>query len=817
MCRCGPASLLVLISAFVFRSGPEESSEQLFDRAQAYLRDGDFDKGLNLLDKGRGVVDREKDAEWYWRLRLLHAEILIEQNRSKDALSLLDIGGLSEARYPALAITRRILNARLHLRQSRFDDAAQLLGEAGQLADQYANSELKTEVDLLRGQLLGRQGKIADAENVFSEAHRISLVTHDQYRQAQALNGRGMLLMLRSRCDEAIPFFEQSRMMSEALGADLRTAGAANNLGMCYGQLGDFKRAISYREQAMKLARPSARLSEILGETGTLHLAQGNPKEAIPFYRRALMTARQFGVLPEAARWAGNLTLAMIAVRDWDGAEAALQEALALKPEPRSRTFLDLNAAAIAQGRGKLGEARRIYEFTLIASQANPAVQWQAHSGLASVWSALKVPEEADRSFEAALRIIEENQSVLSRSEHKITFLGRLIQFYQQYVDALIARGDSARALKVADSSRARIMAERLSIPLNRSHPAGAEAFKRIAKDSRSVWLSYWLGPRRSFLWLVSESEFRLFELPPAEELARLVLEYRGFIEKSMRDPLQTESEAGRKLYEVLIAPAAAFLPAGTRVALIPDGILHHLNFETLPVYGANPHYWINDVTLAVAPSFGVFQGHRKHDESLQSGTALVIGDPVSPSPEYPPLPHTKLEIDGLQKHFSPESTILTREAAHPESYSQTRPGAYSFIHIAAHAEVKENSPLDSAIILSVSNSGFKLYARDVMDIPLRAELVTLSACRTSGARTYSGEGLVGFAWAFLRAGAQSVIAGLWDVDDESTWQIMDRMYAKLKSGLDPAAALRESKLELLQTRYAKPYYWGPFQCYRQW
>ena len=150
-------------------------------------------------------------------------------------------------------------------------------------------------------------------------------------------------------------------------------------------------------------------------------------------------------------------------------------------------------------------------------------------------------------------------------------------------------------------------------------------------------------------------------------------------------------------------------------------------------------------MTLAIAPSFGVFQGRRKHHESLRSGTALVIGDPISPSPEYPPLPHTKLEIDGLQKHFSPGSTILTREAAHPESYSQTRPGAYSFIHIAAHAEVKENSPLDSAIILSNSHRGFKLYARDVMDIPLRAELVTLSACRTSGARAYSGEGLVGF------------------------------------------------------------------------
>jgi hypothetical protein len=61
------------------------------------------------------------------------------------------------------------------------------------------------------------------------------------------------------------------------------------------------------------------------------------------------------------------------------------------------------------------------------------------------------------------------------------------------------------------------------------------------------------------------------------------------------------------------------------------------------------------------------------------------------------------------------------------------------------------------------------------MQVPLRADLVTLSACRSSGARTYAGEGLVGLARAFLQAGAGSVIAGLWDVSDQSTSEMMDR------------------------------------------
>jgi CHAT domain-containing protein len=103
-----------------------------------------------------------------------------------------------------------------------------------------------------------------------------------------------------------------------------------------------------------------------------------------------------------------------------------------------------------------------------------------------------------------------------------------------------------------------------------------------------------------------------------------------------------------------------------------------------------------------------------------------------------------------------------------------------------------------------------------VADLPLRAELVTVSACRSAGERVYAGEGLVGFAWAFLRAGARRVVAGLWDVDDRSTADLMDVMYERLAAGDTPPKALRAAKLALM-TRggvTAKPYYWGPFQVF---
>ena len=154
--------------------------------------------------------------------------------------------------------------------------------------------------------------------------------------------------------------------------------------------------------------------------------------------------------------------------------------------------------------------------------------------------------------------------------------------------------------------------------------------------------------------------------------------------------------------------------------------------------------------------------------------------------------------------------------ASQPGVYRQAGPGRFSYVHFSAHAVANPESPLDSAIILSPQLESYKLYARTIADIPLRADLVTISACRSAGARAYSSEGLVGFAWAFLVAGAHNVIAGLWDVTDSSTPRMMDVLYSEIQAGKEPSAALRQAKLTLIQTPgvFRKPYYWGPFQVY---
>jgi len=313
----------------------------------------------------------------------------------------------------------------------------------------------------------------------------------------------------------------------------------------------------------------------------------------------------------------------------------------------------------------------------------------------------------------------------------------------------------------------------------------------------------------------VSAREIHHVELPPAAGIEAQVREYEDAIEHRLADPLRTRVPAGERLYQMLIAPVRPWIPAGSQIILATDGVLHGLNLEALPQSEGYPlgppRYWIEDVTIAIAPSLGLLA--ERPSNAPPPRRLLLLGDPVAVDPAYPPLSHAATEIESVTHRFGgPSQRVLAREAATPEAYRAAGPAQFSAIHFTAHALANRESPLDSAVLLS----GGKLYAREVMDIPLTADLVTVSACRGVGLRTYSGEGLVGFAWAFLRAGARHVIAGLWDVNDQSTAALMDVLYRDLAAGKPPATALRAAKLALIESpgNLRKPYYWAPFQLY---
>ncbi|MBI3470521.1 MAG: CHAT domain-containing protein [Candidatus Solibacter usitatus] len=803
---CGLLGALVLGYAACAR----ESPDQAYQRALTAFRQG----LLKPAQDQAGAAARRcpADSSCWWRSRLLEAEALLYQSEKEGARVILSAPMPAGPEFAGLEARRQMLLGYLSL-TDRPQEAEKYLDQADQRAAALGLPALRVEVALLKGALLpDRQA----AETVLREAWARVRQQNDSYQEAQVLNTLGFFRLQSARFDEAIPWFQQALAAARQAGARISLVAILNNLAISFTQIGNFDQALMYRREALQLlAENEVRTyrRDVLGEIGRTYMVQGDFPQAVAHYRQALALARELKLPSETWRWANNLALALTGMADWDGAEAANQEAQNLAADARQQANTRLNAARIAAGRSHYDQAAALYQQTIAAASDLPSVLWSSYDGLGRVYAERGDTKRAGQYLGKALEVIDKNRTGLSRDEYKITFLSRLISFYQNYVETLAAHGAWDRALGIADSSRARILAEKMSLAAP-ARAATANDYQRLARRSGSVLLSYWLAPRQSYLWVITGSGVQHYTLPEEKQIRDWVEQYQTALEKEVRDPMETEIAAGRRLYDALIAPAR--ISPGARVVLVPDGALHRLNFETLPVYGDQRHYWIKDATVSIAPSLSILA--MKAPAARSQKAMLILGDPLYTGTPYERLEFASLEIEKIRGHFDAwRKKVVTGAEVHPAVYRETEPKQFGIIHFSAHAEANSQSPLDSAVILSRKTDQFKLYARDVQQVPLAADLVTLSACRSAGARSYAGEGLVGFAWAFLQAGARHVVAGLWDVTDRSTPALMDHFYGELEAGQDPAAALRQAKLAMIAATgpYRKPYYWGPFQVYR--
>jgi CHAT domain-containing protein len=427
-------------------------------------------------------------------------------------------------------------------------------------------------------------------------------------------------------------------------------------------------------------------------------------------------------------------------------------------------------------------------------------------------------PAKAEQEFTHSLETIQAARSSVNEEEFRLAFLSSSIAFYGDYIDFLIFRGRPDDALKVAEKSRATTLEEGLRGTVTGPKPSTRDSQpQKLAGHLRATLLFYWLGEKHSYLWVITPEMTTHLTLPPALEIALVVKSYREAL-LGTRDPLEGGNADGRKLYEMLIEPAKKLIPQGSRVILLPDGSLYGLNFETLVVPGSKPHYWIEDVTVTTASSLTLLASAAARPVPKEKSLFLV-GDTVSPNADFPKLTQAAAEMQDIEKYFPQQrSEVLSGSEATPSAYLSSKPEQYAYLHFVTHGTASRVRPLESAVILSKGKDEdtYKLYARDIVKRRLSAYLVTISACNGAGTRAFSGEGLVGLSWAFLRAGAHNVVGALWEVSDASTPQLMDKLYDGLSHGQDPASALRAAKLSLLHSDsvFKKPYYWAPFQLY---
>jgi CHAT domain-containing protein len=794
----------------------QPSAETLYQEAYNLLRSEHYQEASNKTEVGLKRAPPGSAA--YWKLRLLKAEILLAKRQLPQALTALEFQLPEGPQWTAELARYRLRQGDAAFFLNNYPEAESRLKEAQKLAESVHASGLLAEVEFRQGTLAVNTQHLTEAESKFQDVRAYADRQGDAYLQMRATGSIGYLLLKSSRFDQAIPWFEKTLVAAQRLGAADSETRAMGNLAGCYYPLGDLDKALHYCERTeSRLERTGNQFErqKWLGIMGNIYVVRHEYQAAAATYQRALGMAKTTQDRSSSAMWLNNLAYTSIDKGEWDAAERYNNEALQIKRELREPEAYSLvNAARIAAGRKDYARSGEIFRSVIRSQPLDPRPLLDAHAGLAQVLAETHRDAQAEREFQAAIAVEEQRRAELPKDEHKLTYFSSLIECYQQYVDFLMARGRTGAALEAAESSRARVLADKLKLDSVRRNHTAAE-FQKLAGIYRSTLLSYWLAPGKSYLWVITPATVSAISLPPEPEIRTWVESYDGLIQ-NLRDPLDTENPAGRKLYEALIAPVRRLMPKTGKVILAPDGPLHSLNFETLPVFEPKPHYWIEDATVLVTPSLGLLSADQTGQKAA-ARSLLLIGNPISPDERYPALEFAGQEMTAIE-HSLPGFHIvsLKRQQAQPEAYAQADPGSFGLIHFVAHATANREEPLESAVILSRSGDNYELLARDVIDKRLQAELVTISACRSAGARTYAGEGLVGFSWAFLEAGARNVIAGLWDVNDRSTADLMERLYGGLARGLAPADALRSAKLKLVEGRgaYRKPYYWGPFQVF---
>ncbi len=793
------------------RPPSSDTIETLHKEATAAFERGEFD-GLDTLSaKGLQKAEALGDDDWVWSFKLLRFEFLINNLDREEALATLS--GEPPKKFRARALVDR---ARAFLQFKRFPDAAQALSEAEALPP-GDDPALSVELQATQADLLRRTGDVAQADTLYEKTYQAAAAANLPRLQAKAAGNRGLLHESHGRFDQAIPFYSLALAAASKAGDKVSQVRAIINLGFCYHRLGFFERALDTYQDAESLASESHLpdlVASIRGEIGTAYFGLKDFDKAIDYYLRALEVSPNDA---ERSKWLNNLASVYIERRNWSQAQRYNERAMRLRLQNKDESddidFSMVNAAEIAVGTGETAEADRILDDLLARKgDLRDEVLWEAYASKSEL-SALKGDTEgATRNYELALGQIEKIRERLGSEEWQISFRSKWNHFTQTYVDYLVGQGYSAQALERAEASRALVLSEELGIRNNHERRSLEAPFQAAAKRMDAVLMSYWLAPGKSYLWVVTPNQFQVFQLPAAGVIESLVDGYRNYLVNAW-DPIADHNEYASGLFDMLVKPAASLIPAGSKVILVPDGRLHDLNFETLLTDSENPRYWIEDITLSVAPSLAMLRPDKLARDPQKS--LLIIGDPVQADPAFPKLPAAKAEIENIRRRFAPDdqSAFVGRDAV-PEAYLESRPERYQLVHFAAHAVANPVHPLSSSVILAPRNGSYRLFAQDVEAVPLDANVVTLSACRSAGAKAYSGEGLVGFAWAFLKAGAHNVVAGLWDVDDAAGAKLMDEFYAAIVAGESPAAALRHAKLRLIQSETNRPVYWAPFQIY---
>ena len=225
---------------------------------------------------------------------------------------------------------------------------------------------------------------------------------------------------------------------------------------------------------------------------------------------------------------------------------------------------------------------------------------------------------------------------------------------------------------------------------------------------------------------------------------------------------------------------------------------------------------------LAIAP---VFDSKHTPSASTLRFLSSFYDNEGSMGNSVEPLAGTIDEVSMLKSLFgekksnrtiSGKSNFWLRDSVSEFDFKNESLDDYRILHIATHSFSSIKTPLESGILLNVSESHPEdgiLYASEIFSLNLNPELVVLSSCDTARGSNKAQSSLSGFIHGFLFAGAKNIIASIWPSDDVGSRVFMQHFYSNYYPSANIPVSIRKAKLDLLNDPgpISHPYYWSGF------
>lgn len=815
-------------------TGRAEHIRALIARERRY-----YSAALSALDRAKksfvAATDDDGVARCHETAIWIYSAIGDREKQYREVESFLDV--LEKIGEPwGIADGKRAL-ADLWADVGRRDDAAKEILEAAAIYRRIGATLQVAQCDLTCGENYALNGRFGEAFRFLERARAVLEERKDLVGLSRYHLAMGTLLAEVGRPKEAIEMYQKAIPFFRQIRSKRDEAIAYLNASVSLRQLREFDRARACLDRALTLFDELGEVSDralTLINLGQLHLRVGElelGKERLQEARRLYETVAN----PQKIA-ACDLALGWLAFRQGDVAEARKRveqaDPVLVETGDRARSVYSASLLArIARAQGQLHAAIQHYEHALArmegirSSIVDPVIAAGAVDDLARVSSDLAIayldagkPEEAFAAAQRGKGVLLRQALLSARLQPEPTDQRDRQELRRLQVAYDLATGPAKeRRLAELDAYWVQLRTRQPVFGKLDARPATLEAISKALPRDTAI-AEYVLGSDEAAVLVLlpgSKSKIRPFRIHlSASEAAALADGILG----ADRD----YSAWSARLHKQLIAPMAEALTGIKMVILCPDGPLHGVPYATLS--DDKGRYFIENFALVVAPSASAWEACRSvaakpRDRSKagllvarsEFGSSAPAGQALRGPTALPALPWVREEAQAIKRLLGKKVVELAEGQATVAAFRARSAGA-PLLHFATHALPNGASPMSGALALApaaADDPGF-LYARDIYEMKLQAELAVLSACSTVQGRALAGEGLLGLGWAFLVAGCPNTIATRWDLGDRSGREWVEAFYRHRASGKAIADAYRAACLEAIRSKsFASPRQWG--------